>query len=327
MRASAAGSLPGTDFRGALRFVLEEFSLAPWPELPARGAGSGMIGRAAALLSDLPVELTSAGWRLSSHADAGHRRARAAWRSDLDDAEELAQDFTGVLKIGVCGPLTLAACLQRPRAEAAIADAGARRDIAQALAEGLRTLRAELARRLPGAGLMIQIDEPMLPAILGGQVPSASGVHRLPAVDAAEAAALLSGLDSGMALHCCAPGTVWEVASAAGFGAVHLDLSAPSSETLDALGSWLDAGNTVLAGLLDTAAIDAVPAPDALLRGVLGLTERLRADPGEVDARVVLAPVCGFAGWSRDGAARAMKTLSRAAALAGEALAGRAGLP
>lgn len=322
MRATATGSLPGKDFRGALSFVLEEFWLAPWPELPARGAPSGMVGRAAALMSDLPVELTSSGWRLSDHPDAAYRRARAAWHHDLDDVEELAQGFTGVLKIGVCGPLTLAACLQRPRAEVALTDPGARRDVSQALRDGLAGLRADLSKRLPEAGIMIQVDEPMLPAILAGSLRSASGMHRLAPLEVAEASALLAGLDPAMTLHCCAGGDVWEVAAGAGFDAIHLDLTAPDSPTLDRLGAWLDAGKTVLAGLIDTARVDVVPAPDMLLRGVLDLTGKLRAQPSDIDARVLLAPACGLAGWSQDAATQAMRTLTRAAALASEALAG-----
>ena len=35
------------------------------PELPARGAGADLIGRTAALLSDLRVDLQPGGWRLS----------------------------------------------------------------------------------------------------------------------------------------------------------------------------------------------------------------------------------------------------------------------
>lgn len=41
MRVTAAGSLPGTDFAGALRAMGEQLpELLPWPELPARGVES-----------------------------------------------------------------------------------------------------------------------------------------------------------------------------------------------------------------------------------------------------------------------------------------------
>ncbi|NHB86003.1 hypothetical protein G7085_19625 [Tessaracoccus sp. HDW20] len=62
-----------------------------------------MTGRALGLIDGLGFDLQPAGWRLTPHASAEHRRARAQWRHDLDDAEELLQDFTGVLKVGVAG--------------------------------------------------------------------------------------------------------------------------------------------------------------------------------------------------------------------------------
>ena len=57
------------------------------PELPARGAGADMIGRAGALLVDLPVELVPSGWRLAAHAGRDLRRARDLLARDLDALE------------------------------------------------------------------------------------------------------------------------------------------------------------------------------------------------------------------------------------------------
>ena len=56
--ATGIGSLPGTDIAEAQRVVLGELPDLPHlPELPDRGPGADMIGRSAALLVDLPVEL------------------------------------------------------------------------------------------------------------------------------------------------------------------------------------------------------------------------------------------------------------------------------
>ena len=69
----------------------------------------------------------------------------------LDDAEELLQGFDGVLKVGVAGPWTLAACVERFAGDRLLADHGARRELAQALAAGAEDLRGELSRRVPAA--------------------------------------------------------------------------------------------------------------------------------------------------------------------------------
>ena len=89
--------------------------------------------------------------------------------------EESLQGFTGHLKVQVAGPWTLAATVERPRGDKVLADHGDRRELAQALAEGVRDHLADVRRRVPGAGpLLLQVDEPALAAVL-----RARGTHRL----------------------------------------------------------------------------------------------------------------------------------------------------
>ena len=68
--------------------------------------------------------------------------------SDLDGLEEQAQEYAGALKVQVAGPWTLAATVERPRGDKVLADFGARRELAQALAEGLTSHVADVRRRL-----------------------------------------------------------------------------------------------------------------------------------------------------------------------------------
>src|SRR5690606_19205936 len=56
--ATGVGSLPYDDPREATRVVLGELPDLPHlPELPGRGPGADMIGRAAAILAELAVDL------------------------------------------------------------------------------------------------------------------------------------------------------------------------------------------------------------------------------------------------------------------------------
>lgn len=325
MRPTAAGSLPGKDFRGALGFVLELFShLVPLPELPDRGPGSEIVGRSAALLADTPVELSAQGWRIADHPGVDARRAIASWRRDLDDAEELLQGFGGTIKIAVAGPWTLAASLGRARGDVVLADRGARRDVAQALQAGISELLAECRRRLPEVSVVLQIDEPVLPVVLSGGVATASGYGRLRAIERAEAVEHLRPFAPGATLHCCAPGDWLSVAKQAGFEAVHLDFTAPDHDTLDSVASWIDDGRTVVVGLLDAARVNEVPVPDALVKATLALVDRLAVEPSVADDRLMLAPSCGLATWRRAEAAAALRTLVRASDLAtGELLGSR----
>src|SRR5690242_19426754 len=93
--------------------------------------------------------------------------------------EEALQDYSGHLKLQVAGPWTLAATVERPRGDKVLADHGARRELAQALAEGVRTQLLDVRRRVTGAGpLLLQDDEPVLGAVLAARIPTASGFGR-----------------------------------------------------------------------------------------------------------------------------------------------------
>ena len=97
-----------------------------------------MTGRALAVVSDLGADLQPAGWRLTDAPGIDHRRARSLLAQDLDALEEQAQGYAGTFKVQVAGPWTLAATVEKPRGDKVLADHGARRDLAQALAEGVR---------------------------------------------------------------------------------------------------------------------------------------------------------------------------------------------
>src|SRR6185312_14116309 len=133
---------------------------------------------------DLAVDLTPAGWRLVPRRGMDMRRAVEFLERDLDALYEVAGGYTGPLKVQAAGPWTLAAGLERTRGDRAVVDPGARRDLAQSLAEGLGAHVAAVAARVPGASLVVQLDEPSVPAVLQGALPTATGFGHLSAVPA-----------------------------------------------------------------------------------------------------------------------------------------------
>ena len=167
--ATGIGSLPGTDIAEAQRVVLGELPELPYlPELPARGPGADLIGRTAGLLVELPVELYAGQWRVAARPGRELRRARDLMERDLDQLAEQAEGYTGPVKIQAAGPWTLAAALDLPIGGRLLRDPGAVRDLTGSLAEGLRAHVTEVRRRLPGATVLLQLDEPSLPAVLAG---------------------------------------------------------------------------------------------------------------------------------------------------------------
>jgi len=328
--ATGVGSLPGADPAEAMRLVFGELPDLPHlAELPARGPGADLTGRTAALLVDLPVELAPAGWRFAARPGRDLSRARGLLSADLDALEEAADGYRGPLKIQACGPWTLAATIELIRSQnRALADPGAIADLTASLAEGLAAHVAEVRSRVPGARLLVQLDEPGLPAVIAGDVPSASGLNRLPVPDAADLETRLGSIISAAraftVVHCCATSVPFGMIRGAGADAAGCDLSKLGRTGEDGLAEAVEAGLGILAGVIPATGTAAAPQPPPAgeaARAVTGLWRRMGwpaarngpAGPDEVAAQVVLAPACGMAG-ATPGYARAAMARCREAA-------------
>jgi len=178
--ATGLGPFPGVDPLEAARIVLSELPLPFLPELPARGVGADPVGRTAGLLADLHVEVATGVWRFVPRGGRDEQRARTTLSTDLDSLEEAADGYAGPLQVCVVGPWSLAATIELPRGEKALADPGAVRDISASLAEGLTRHLADIRRRITGlTRLVLRLDEPYLPAVLAGELATASGWGKL----------------------------------------------------------------------------------------------------------------------------------------------------
>jgi methionine synthase II (cobalamin-independent) len=313
--ATGIGAMPGEDFPEAVRMVLGELGSFPHlPELPARSAGASLSGRGAAMLTDLGADLQPSGWRLTDAPGRDQRRARALLAQDLDVLEELAQGYEGPFKVQVAGPWTLAATVERPRGDRLLADHGARREVAQSLAEGVAAHVRDVRRRLPGANLVVQLDEPALPAVLAGAVPTASGFHRHRSVAVPEAVEALSwvlGAASAAGavpvVHCCADTVPLTVLAKAGARAVAVDVARVEQEEYDDYAALLDQGIGLWLGVVPATEPDRVPGDSELIGRVWRLLEDLDVDPDTAGSRCVVTPSCGLAGASAGWARRALQ--------------------
>lgn len=151
-------------------------------QLPGRGPGADAVGRTAALLPGLPVELGPHGWKLTDHGGADLRRAHAYLREDLEALAIAGTGHAGPLTVSVTGPWTLAAELYLVRGDRVLSDQGAVRDLVAALAVAVGDHVAEVRRQVPGADVVVQLDEPLLAQVGAGVLPTFSGTSRLRAV-------------------------------------------------------------------------------------------------------------------------------------------------
>ncbi|MEU8340083.1 Cobalamin-independent synthase, Catalytic domain [Actinomadura meyerae] len=300
--ATGVGSYPGEDPAEALRVVLGELPELPHlPELPARGPGADLTGRTAGLLIDMPVRVEPSGWRFADRPGRDTLRARDHLARDLDVLEEVAGGHDGPFKIQVCGPWTLASTIELRHGDRALKDPGAVRDLTASLAEGVAAHVADVRRRLPAAEIVLQLDEPGLPAALAGTVPTASGFSRLRAVEESVAEdALRTVIDAAGAhpvVHCCARDVPYGLLRGAGAKAISVDLRLVPKRDDDAVGETIDAGIGLLLG--------AVPGTDAALPSLRATAEpvrdlwrRLGFPPARLARQVVITPACGMAGAS-----------------------------
>lgn len=314
--ATGVGSLPGEDFTAALQVVLDELGdddrgLPHLPELPARGITAGMVGRTLALVTGIGVDLQPAGWRLTDAAGVDVRRARSLLDQDLDGLEEHTQGYAGAFKVQLTGPWTLSATVEKPRGDKVVSDVGARRDLAQALAEGVRDHVRDVRRRMGGVDrLVVQVDEPALAAVLGGGVPTASGFGRHRVVHPPEASEHLEWLFAAIAaagaepwVHACAPQTPLELLRGAGARGLSVDLATVDAAGHDTLAMAIEAGETVVLGVVPSTDPDTALTDTVLVERVLRWLDMVGLDPETVAPQLGVSPTCGLAGaslaWSR----------------------------
>jgi hypothetical protein len=179
-----------------------------------------------------------------------------------------------------------------------LADHGARRDLAEVLALGLTDHVAEVRRRVPGAELVVQIDEPALPAVLAGAVPTASGWSKHRSVDGPGAVELLSLVTTAAptVIHCCAARPPIEVFTKSGATGVAVDISLLGNPGWDQIALAAEAGTTLYAGLIPTTGT--LPNPEQAANPLIRRWRELGLDP-ELLKKVVITPACGLSVTSR----------------------------
>lgn len=249
VRALAGGTWAGTDPAEPVLATLGEAGAEHWPllpELPDRGPGADPVGRTASLLPELAVDLQPHGWRISppgSRANGmDHRRAASHLREDLHRVADTAgAEGLGVerLAVRVLGPLSLIGGLWLPGGERVAVDAGARRDVAAAWAEGLVGLLSRLRTEAGARRTAVWIQEPWAAAVLAGALPTASGYRTVRSLPREEARAhWRQGLHALAGAEAVAPELGWvdpgRRGCAAGQGPTPSDLALLVAEALPA---------------------------------------------------------------------------------------------
>lgn len=321
--ATGIGSWPGTSAREAAEVIVGELHVLPHlPELPGRGIGADLIGRAGALLVDIGIDTVPRAYRIAAGRSAVLRRAVSLLGEDVDALEE-AWEKAGLrgaqgrtVKVQVAGPITLAAQLELSTGHRAITDPGALRDLAESLAEGVAAHRASVARRLE-VEVVVQFDEPSLPAALAGRLTGVTSLSAVHPVDAPVAGALLDDcarrVGGAVVVHCCAPDVPWKLLQNSAVSAVAVDLATLGAADLDGVGEFVESGRTVLLGVVPSVAPPTRPTPDEVAAAAAKVTDRLGFPRAVLGDRIGITPACGLAGATADWARTAVGLVQKAA--------------
>ena len=301
--------------------VGELHSLPHLVELPGRGVGADMIGRAGALLVDIAIDTTPRGYRIAARPGAVSRRARSFLDEDIDALEE-AWERAGLrggdrtVKVQAPGPVTLAAQLELVGGHRVITDPGALRDVSSSLAEGVALHRAEVARRL-GSPVVVQFDEPSLAAALAGRLTGVTALTPVHPVDETVTVDLLdecvAAVGGEVAVHCCAADVPWESLCRSMIHAVGIDSSALDQTSLDGLGEFVDSGRTVMLGIVPSTSPERTPSAEQLAEAAAKITDRLGFPRRFLAERIGVTPACGLAGATPEWARAAIELAQKSA--------------
>jgi methionine synthase II (cobalamin-independent) len=311
--ATGIGSWPGTTARSAAEVVVGELgsAMAHLVELPARGVGADIIGRAAGLLVDIALDTVPRGYRIAARPGAVTRRAISLLGEDVDALEE-AWEVAGLrgsgrpVKVQAPGPITLAAELELSNGHRAITDPGAFHDIAASLAEGVAVHRAAVSRRLD-TPVVVQFDEPALPAAIAGHLTGVTTLSPVAAIEETLATAMLdrcaSAAGAEVSVHSCASSMPWKVLQNSSIDAISVDAGTLRAADLDAVAEFVESGRVVMLGVVSASAPARSPAVEEVAKNVVAVTDRIGFARSVLRDRVGVTPVCGLAAatpeWAR----------------------------
>ncbi|MDT5319618.1 MAG: hypothetical protein QOD88_2140 [Mycobacterium sp.] len=321
--ASGTGSWPGSAARQAAEVVVGELgaALAHLVELPARGVGADIVGRAGALLIDVAIDTVPRGYRVAARPGAVTRRAASLLDEDIDALEE-AWETAGLrgsgrpVKVQAPGPITLAAELELANGHRAITDLGAVHDIAASLAEGVAAHRASVSRRLD-TPVVVQFDEPSLPAAVAGRLTGVTALSPVAPIDETLATTMLdicaAAAGAEVSVHCCGTSLPWKALQRSNIGAVSVDVGTLEAADLDAIAEFVESGRAIVLGVVSSSTPPRLPAVEEVAAAVVAVTDRLGFTRSALRDRIGITPACGLAAATPQWARTAIGLARRAA--------------
>ena len=147
--------------------------------------------------------------------------------------------------------------------------------------------------------MVVQFDEPSLPAALGGQLTGVTALSPIQALDQAVAGALLdtcvATANAEVLVHSCAAALPWNLLQRSAITAVSVDAGTLRAADLDGVAAFIESGRTVVLGVVPASAPERRPSAEEVARAVAAVTDRLGFGRSALHDRVGVTPACGLA--------------------------------
>jgi methionine synthase II (cobalamin-independent) len=155
--------------------------------------------------------------------------------------------------------------------------------------------------------VVVQFDEPSLPAALEGRLTGVTSMTPVHPVDESVATDLLNEcvmtVGGEVVLHSCASGLPWKMLQRSTVHALSVDVSTLTAADLDGVGELVESGRTVMLGVVPSTAPGARPSAEEIAKAAVAVTDRLGFPRSVLRERIGITPACGLAGatlqWAR----------------------------
>ena len=289
-------------------------------ELPARGVGADTIGRASALLVDIGIDTVPRGYRIAAGRSAVTRRAASLLDEDIDALEEAWE--TAGLRGGTADGEGASARADHTGRAAGTARRPPRHHRFRCVTRPGRVAGRRCGRPSGGGGpaavhpVVVQFDEPSLPAALEGRLTGVTSLTPVHPVDESMAIGLLddcvSAVGADVVLHSCASGLSWKMLQRSTIHAVSIDVSTLTAADLDGVGEFVDSGRTVMLGVVPSTSPARPTSAEEIAKSAVAVNDRLGFARSVLRERIGITPACGLAGATQEWARTAIELTQKA---------------
>jgi methionine synthase II (cobalamin-independent) len=163
-----------------------------------------------------------------------------------------------------------------------------------------------VARRLD-TPVVVQFDEPSLPAAVAGRLTGVTSLSPVAALEESLATTLLdtcaAAAGAEVSVHSCGSSIPWKVLQHSNISAVSVEAGTLDAADLDAVAEFVASGRVVMLGVVPSSAPPRRPAVEEVAAGVVAITDRLGFGRSALRKNIGVTPACGLAAataeWAR----------------------------